>query len=342
MKKFLFYLLCVALLGAICLTSVACNIPFLTTPEVTTPEVTTPEETTPEQTNQEQPVQDQNALDYSQALALLADGDYAGAKSLFEKLDDYADSEEYLSKFYYMPTRFELELVGKICSIDVTYNSNNLPERDIITRNEDVYDCTFVYDENGNILKQIMNRDGGTYTYEFTYGAQGLPVVAVGVFLDGTQDEHEFTYNEQGKMIRDVYKSGGVVIYDCNPIYGENGNVIREEYREIDPPQIIYISYEYDENGQIIQITRDYGDGQTVVSYTYDDEGYMVKEVYTYDGYYQVIYEYTYDEFGNTIKTVRTEGDIVEFVETEYKLLYLPLDFTVGSQFFFRQYWVLL
>ena len=342
MKKILSLLLCVALLGAICVTSVACDIPFLSVLEEIIPEGILPEQTTPEQANQEQPVQDQNASDYSQALTLLEQGDYIGAKALFEKLDGYKDSKEYLSKFYYMPTRFELELVDKICSIDVIYNSNNLPERDLITRNEDEYDCKFVYDENGNILKQIMNKDGGTSTYEFTYGTHGLPDVAVAVFMDGTQDVHEFTYNEQGQMIRDVYKSGGVLVYDYNPICDEEGRLIREEYRESDPPQIIYTSYEYDENGQLIQKNRDYGDGQTVVSYTYDDEGNLIKEVQTYGEDYQVMYEYTYDEFGNTIKTVRTEGDVVEFVETEYKLLYLPLDFTKGSQFFFRQYWVLL
>ena len=339
MKKIISLVLCVVLLSAICLSSVSCNLSAFYKPEETTPEVTTPT-----QNNQEQPVQDQNALDYNQALALLEKGDYEGALALFEKLDGYKDSAEYLSKFYYMPIHFELKLTGKTGSIDVVYNSNNLPEKDMITRNEtDKYVCDFVYDENGNILKQIMNKDGGVSTYEFIYGsAHGFPDIAINTPHNGPQATHEFTRNEQGQLIREVYTSEGVVAYDYNPFYDEKGNVIREEYRESDPPHIIHISYEYNENDQVIKKIRDFGSGYIIFEYTYDEQGNVTKEVYTYNDGHQIIYEYTYDEFGNRTKVVRTEDGEVQFVETDYKLLYLPLDFPTGSKYFFGQYWNIL
>lgn len=339
MKKILSLVLCVVLLSAICLSSVACNLSAFYTPEETTSQ-----QTTPVQNEQEQPAQDQNDLDYNQALALLEKGDYEGAKALFEKLDGYKDSEEYLSKFYYMPIHFELKMTEKTGSIDVVYNSNNLPEKDLITRNEtEEYVCDFVYDENGVILKQVMNRDGGVSTYEFTYGsAHGFPDVAVNNLHNGPQSIHEFTRNEQGQLIREIFTSDGVVMYDYNPIYDEKGNVIREEYRESDPPQIIYISYEYNENDQIVQATRDFGSGYLVFEYTYDERGNLIKEVLTYNDGYQIIYEYTFDEFDNRIKVVRTEDGEVEFLEINYKLLYLPLGFPTGSKYFFEQYWNIL
>ena len=82
-----------------------------------------------------------------------------------------------------------------------------------------------------------------------------------------------------------------------------------------------------------------YEDGsQETLDYTRDANGNVVKKVLTYEDGDQDIWEYTYDEHGNMVKEVLTNyKGVVQYVQYEYVLLYLPTGLTPATRLFFEE-----
>jgi YD repeat-containing protein len=319
MKKIISVFLCLSLLFAMCMSLSSCFEEKKETP-------------------------DPKVKDYENALTLLANCDYTGAKAAFEKLGDYKDAKEYLSKFYYMPVRFDYDLTEKKGTNYVAYNGMNLPIRETTMRPDAQSICNFEYDDKGNITKQIMivNTESApeVSTYEYTYDSKGYLMTGHYVGHDGYSATYTFKYDEKGNMVEQIYVDESST-YEYFMAYDENGNMIRQETVFGDMNQVLDISYTFDEEGRTTKEVCTYPDGsQESVDYTYDQNGNRIKYLFTESDGDQSFYDYTYDANGNVIKEVFTDDDgSVQVVETEYKLLYIPCGITEGTDYFFRGLW---
>ena len=319
MKKIISVFLCLSLLFAMCMSLSSCF-------------------------EEKKEVPDPKAKDYENALMLLANCDYAGAKAAFERIGDYKDAKEYLSKFYYMPVRFEYDLTEKKGTNYVSYNGMNLPISETTMRPDAQAICKFEYDDKGNITKQIMivntESDPTVSTYEYTYDSKGYLMTGHYVGHDGYCATYTFKYDEKGNMVEQTYVDESST-YEYFMAYDENGNMIRQETVFGDMNQVLDISYTFDEEGRATKEVCTYPDGsQESVDYTYDQNGNRIKYLFTESDGDQSFYDYTYDANGNVIKEVFTDEDgSVQVVETEYELLYIPCGITEGTDYFFRGFW---
>ena len=160
------------------------------------------------------------------------------------------------------------------------------------------------YDENGNIVKAIIQTNEDTYTNTYTYDAQNRLIAAkkammdsYGIFFDPTS----YTYR-----------------------YDEKGNLTEENYLYTDTREYQYqITYAYDENGNCTEMnysgrTRSLDDYEGKITYAYDENGYLLemREMFTKDlgtsDEDQTIFQflYTNDENGRPIS-----AELIETVD---------------------------
>ena len=315
MKKILSIFLCVVLLLAMCASFTSCN-----------------HNTT-----------DPQAQDYENALILLANCDYVGAKAAFEKLGDYRDAREYLSKFYYMPISFEYDLIDRKGTNYVAYNSQNLPISETTMRSDVQAICKFAYDDKGNIIEQTMikNTDGEPEIsrYVYTYDEQGYLLIGTYTGYDGYISSYTYLYDDKGNNIKQIYEDE-YDIYEYFMTYDENGNMLSQSMLYNGEMEVINIVKTYNENGMIIKEVCTYYDGsQESLDYYYDANGNCIKNVFT-DSSGETVYDFTYDEHGNVIKEICTGSDgSVQYVNTTYELVYIPYGITDGTDYFFRGLW---
>ena len=316
MKKITSVFLCAVLLLAVCASFASCNHQHVTDPK---------------------------AQDYENALILLANCDYVGAKSAFEKLGDYRDAQEYLSKFYYMPISFEYDLIDKKGTNDVAYNSQNLPISETTMRSDVQAINKFAYDDNGNIIEQTMikNTSGEPeiYRYVYTYDEQGYLLTANYTGHDGYVASYTFLYDNKGNNTKQIYKDE-YGTYEYLMTYDENGNMLSQVVLYDGEFEVMNIVKTYNENGMIIKEVCTFDDGsQEYLDYYYDANGNCIKNVFT-DSSGETVYDFTYDEHGNVIKEICTGSDgSVQYVNTKYELVYIPYGITGGTDYFFRGLW---
>ena len=327
MKKISIFFTCIILIFALSLPLVSCGGEKQTTTTTTTTTTT----------------QDSNDKDYNEALNLIEEGKYEEAKALFEKLGDYKDSAEYLSKFCYLPTWVYYNLIDKVGSYEYFFNENNLPSKYITHREGiDAY-CDFYYYENGDIKQQSGSLNGQKLTFDYTYNADGKRISAI-YKVDGVLTNiNTSTYDENGREhIYRVADADDNMLQQVTYTYDDKGNVILQEFIAYDPIYNYTINIEctYDNKDNLIkEICRyrqyDYTN-QEIWEYTWDDNNHMIKQVATYGDGSQSVWEYTYDEHGNMVKEVLTDSDgIVQYIEYQYVLFYLPTGLTEATREFF-------
>jgi hypothetical protein len=284
------------------------------------------------------------AKDYEEALALLANCDYEGAKAAFEKLGDYKDAKDYLAKFYYMPVSFEYDLIDKKGTNKVLYNGENLPIGEVVMRPDvqAIYD--FVYDDNGTITKQVLHLNSDTEilesAYEYYYDSNGYLIRAEYNAYDGYWAILTFIYDENRNIPYESYEDESG-LFEYVKTIDENGNVAKYEQIYNGESVLLEFTYEFDNEGRIVKEICTLAEvGQETVEYVLDTNGKVVKEIYTdYQGE-QDVTEYTYDNYGNVIYEVFTDDDgVVQYVKTEYELLYIPYGITVGTEVFLTGFW---
>lgn len=320
MKKNISLILCVAMLFAICASLGACS--------------KQPEENTP----------DLKAAEYENALVLLANCDYAGAKAAFEKLGDYRDAKDYLSKFYYMPTSFEYDLYDKKGTNTIGYNGLNLPIRETTMRADAQALMDLAYDDKGNIIEQklIVNTDSGHQisTYKYAYDGEGRRISANYISNDGISVSYNYEYDEKGNNVKITYADPDVTV-EYFMTYDENGRKIRQEVVGGGNTEIFDISYVTDEQKRIIKEIWAYdGVGEEYIDYTYDAKGNVVKKAFTNLDGSKYTYDYTYDENGSLVHELLTDSDGgQQYVKIEYQLLYIPTGITQGTEMFLTEFW---
>ena len=319
MKKVISVILCMMLIAATCLAVSSCDIKQGNTP-------------------------DPKAAEYENALVLLANCDYVGAKAAFEALGDYRDAKEYLSKFYYMPISFEYDLIDKKGTNDVAYNSLNLPISETTIRSDVQAVSKFVYDDKGNIIEQIAIKnteaDPEISRYVYTYNIDGYLASANYTGYDGYVAAYTFWYDDKGNNTKQIYVDG-YGTYEYLMTYDENGNMLSQTLVYNGESEVMNIDVTYDNNGMIIKEVCTYEDGsQESLEYSYDANGNCARIVYTDADGEESAYDYTYDEHGNVVKEVFTDSDgNVQYVNTKYELLYIPCGITDGTDYFFRGLW---
>ena len=281
---------------------------------------------------------------YEEALSLLANGDYEGARTAFEEVKYYKDSRTYLSKFHYMPISFEYDLIGKKGTNYVAYNGLNLPTGEITMRPEAQAINHFEYDEYGNVIKQtlVVNTDGEPeISYiEYTYDSYGKLIAAYSNYADGSEIYYAFEYDEKGNIIKETREAEGYE-YESNVTYDEHGNAVKMETVTNGVTEIFLKVITYDENGRISKENLTYPDGsEDSVDYVYNEDGNCIKQIYTDPEGAISTRDYTYDEHGNVVEEVVTDADgNVQYVKTEYELMYIPYGITDGTESFFYGYW---
>ena len=301
-------------------------------------------------------------VDISQVNKLIEEGKYEEAYAELEKMGDDADALEMKKHFHYVNEKvYEKDSTGAIkYTLEKTYGENNLPVQLVHTYSSGYkLTCDFVYDENGNIVKEeIIDVNGDTEAYDNTYDENGHLIKEEHTKQGEIEYISEFTYDENGYLVKEVYKRPGGYDDICEYTYDENGNLLKEEYTEFDGTKYI-LEYTYDENGNNIQRReKGYSDGGYVYDYVCDENGNLIKETKTSALGGEPLYvcnftcdengnrtsavtkhsdgsnsmnDFKYDENGNVIKHVimNSNNVILEYNYT-YKLVYIP--FTLSER----------
>ena len=285
---------------------------------------------------------EQNDQDYTNALALIEAGDYTAAKALFEKLGDYKDSEEYLARFYYMPTSITYDLIDKKGTNEITYNLKNLPASELISREDTVGAFEFFYDDNGNIIEQRATNNGVVSSYVYTYDNDGKRIAATYRGADGSTASHTLEYDEHGNTVKQTYIGVDGSEYVSVMTYDENGNITSQEsFYDGEIADTIYISNILDDKGRVIREDCIFSGGAyQSIEHTYDERGNHIAQVYTDNHGNNISNTYTYDANCNMVREVCTFSDgTVQYVEFDYILVYIPCGITAGTELFFTEFW---
>ncbi len=165
---------------------------------------------------------------------------------------------------------------------------------DYVSENHPDIFIYYEYDENGNLLSEI------TYYDEIL------------------RSTITCTYDDNGNMATYQSIRDGEIAQDKTFFYDEQGNLIRtESYErgidlttEPEPLRLIVVTYQYDENGNLLEKdTRDEEGRGSTIRWTYDDSGNMLSEELV--GSNRT--EWTYDEWGNVLTYRYYVGDDLRY-----------------------------
>lgn len=284
---------------------------------------------------EENPILEEKERLYEEALELLACREDEAAYKLFKKLGDYRDSEDYLSRFYYMEVktegRYEYEDESENSSF-TTYrllNDKGLIYR-IVRYSEDGHEYDeYTYDDFGNLVKdESVYDDGNRAVYEYLYDANNNVIKEICQYYSGNVTIYDYVLDKQGRTIKELRnRSSGesTVIFFT---YDDNGNLIKTVREDSDETGYTE-DYTYDERGNMLKRVTTYSDGATEsfictydannklltetyrnvwgeynYQYSYDDQGRLIKVNYHDRNNNTSVTDYTYDEKGNLIKEV--------------------------------------
>ena len=301
-----------------------------------------------------------NASKYRQALELTEQGDYEAAYALFTELGDYKDAKKEAAKFRYVPIKETAEFISpdgtKIENLVISLNENNLPFQNIKTgENGYQHTCLISYTADNQLMKVSCSAtDGTTEYYECTYDQNGNLIKEYTVYQDGSTSTSEYTYNENGDRTKlEITESTGYFysaeytfdadgreskviitdeygIYIYNNVYDEEGNLIQEIVTDENSNETTIYEHSYDEQCNLLETTINEGDSVWVSrKCTYDENGQTIREHHNFSDGYFVTWEYAYDANGNVInKHININGSSNETYTTEYKLVYIPFEYT--------------
>lgn len=286
---------------------------------------------------------------YNEGLQMISIGNYAGAYEIFKTLGDYKDSETFLSKFAWFPTVVNYDLSDRSGVMTVTLGENNLPTRAVSDGVLGIEGHTLKYSATGNLKKHEITYNGDVCTYAYTHDLSNNMIMAE-YSVNGTVSKvHNYSYDPQGRLEFEFFEENGVIQYDCNNYYDDNGNLTKSEVKTPDVDYVyIYnydadgnkisergegtngswytIEYTYDENGKLTKERYAESDFSGTVIYTYDDDGNCIKEECAYHDGTKDVLTREYDANGNVTKEVFTEADgTTQTVETQYAVTYLTI-----------------
>ena len=305
---------------------------------------------------------------YKEAYELLANRNYDAAYALFVELGDYKDAAKEAEYFRYIPTGYYVEYVdgeetGTI-TYTVTFNEQNLPA----TVNEKYSDgaehtCNITYNAFGLMTRRECSDTDGATLYEATYDANGNILSEKLTDTDGTVSKFDYTYNEKNQLVRvdadaiDYYDSYTCtydeegrevsIVYEYENgkyieenIYNASGDILKITATNENGEVASITDYEYDEKGRLVEmIFNREGDFGGFRKLTYNDKDQKIAEHASYNYGYEYTYGYEYDEHGNAVSVTYVDGDgYSDVVESTYKLVYLPYEYTDAEWGFICEY----
>ncbi|MBQ7836097.1 MAG: hypothetical protein IJ389_02465 [Clostridia bacterium] len=236
--------------------------------------------------------------EYNNAIAILESGDYDVARTAFDKLDGFKDSEEYVNRFSCLPT----------------YTEEIIKERG----KDEVYNrVDYQYEKNGSILKStVTDRDGNILSTRVNlYDDNGL-IISSEISEEGNNSSSSYGYNNAGQLIRETvsYESGEKVVYEY--IYNDKGyNTEKRKTSVVDGKESSTVEYyEYNDDGLAIKCTYTKNE-MTVSTTTFEYDEYGNRTVATGDNGTSSKYEYLYDMDGNLLKIIEKSykrGDVLQ------------------------------
>lgn len=280
-----------------------------TTPNGTssTSSTTTPPSNSTEPENSEPGVVD-NSVKYAEALSLLANGQYAEAYDIFVELENYEDSQEYLSHFRYVPIKiypsYYDESEHRITNhIEYVLNSNGLPTSVISSYGgSDKYTVEYVYDDEGRIIKEFNSTSSNPYSFEYEYDLNGNLVKRTYTY-SGNISTIEYTYNSLNQLIEELSTDANGETSIIQYKYNSRGNLIEKVY------SWSVHKYLYDSHDRLVSDVRTYSNGnKDILEYTYDINGNLTMEVNKYAYQPSYTYYYTYDGNGNLIQKISVDA----------------------------------
>lgn len=173
---------------------------------------------------------------------------------------DYAGSFNYIDTYVYDEQGRLLECenqwgTGYIRTISFTYEEGKIITEDVV--NGELYKKTeYILNEKKQIVEQNVYKERGDNSGElFLYSYD------------------KYTYDDNGNLVKaQTYIDDDILSYDLTFSYRENRQCISCESRSLGTEDYNVESYEYDENGNIIKVTRkEYsGDGKISGTDSYD------------------------------------------------------------------------
>ena len=267
-------------------------------------------------------------------------------------MGNYKDSQKHLSRFVYFPTVLTYTLSDRTGVMNVDFGAYNLPSRMVSDGSIGTKDGMYIYDNQGNLVRQAVNFNEDFSAFDYTYDANNNMIKAEYSEEGELVTVQDYTYNAAGSLTKEVYTRDGVVIYVAEWFYDENGKLIRNDYSNTENGYSDTITYTYNADGKVTNesgvdfegntytTTLSYGDDgrlaqevyvegdfQCTVNYTYDNAGNCIKEETVYLDGTKDIFTREYDTNGNTTKEMLTKADgTVQTVESQYVLMYLMID----------------
>ena len=244
---------------------------------------------------------------YNKAISMIENKEYASAYEIFEKLEDYEDSENYFSNFYYVPLKITYKYGETTANeyTDFLYNDDGLLVQIITTSSDNSSGITnFSYDANGNISQRvIIYPNGDNSTYEYYYDSDNNNIKTIYTNYEGEKTFYDYSYDTNGNRIKQITtKSENEKIY-YDYIYDINGNRIKTVYTDYHENKSIY-DYLYIDNLLVKTIYTDNDDSQSIDEYIYDANGNLLSQTsINFDGE-KAINNYSYDEQGNLIQDI--------------------------------------
>lgn len=256
---------------------------------------------------------------------------------LYEKISVTYDEKGYASKIESKDADGNAQY-----SIERKYDANGNLTEDTLTSSEGSTESKlYEYDSENRMIKMIdvynENMESATI-YEWFYDEDGLLTKESFEYASGgvrTKEYNEYEYDNEGKLISKTIMDGGLsyVTY----YYDENGNLARSVREPEEGYDGLYIieTYFYDGNGNLIKkiYDRKRSDGSAVLydvyEYTYNADGLVIREHFTTTNYltpdrsYECVYEYAYDEYGNVIKELYDYYGDVDVEEFVFGFVFL-------------------
>ena len=207
-------------------------------------------------------------------------------KIIDEDIDDYGyyDDEEgqenYPTIYYYKYNDDGLlsKIVAKKNGVVVgertyKYDVEGLLLQMIYKRNDEVKEKnTYKYDIEGNLIKETLVDEDYTNEYTYKYNADDRLVKKTHKEDDytiTTSETTSFTYNDNGKLIKEVYKTSDNYSYSTAYSYNSKGQLAKEIQTFSDGDKQT-VTYSYDSNGNNTKISGKTSDGKTFsTTYTY-------------------------------------------------------------------------
>ncbi len=255
---------------------------------------------------------------YLSAVALHEEGKYAEARLLFMQLGYYKDSREYVGSYTVAP-QLITEQDGRVTRLEYDENGNILKE--LVTKDgEDISLKAYTYGEDGNIQKKTFaDKNGNSQGTVYSYNIKGQLIQTVTVMMNGKRTVNEYEYNKNGLETKRVFtdENGKREIFRTS--YDKYGNKKRETWDLTGGRTAI--NYKYNGKGCNTEWTMTVGgDNKMTCTLYYDGNCNLIKE-YT-DAISQSV-EYTYDEKGFMIKKVTSiDNEITSTAEYSDHLIF--------------------